>query len=183
MRRPMRGRRDAERLFAASMRTAAYRKRVERRSTTSRAPARSAGVNWPKTLFGRNVLLIVGLMALAQIGSALAVRELIIRPRADLIADALARNIGGMRAGLLKLAPEQRVAFVDEFNRRGLEGARDSAGDDPTRQPLTRMERRFVRQVSQRIAADGAEIYWRREAGGSLAVRLPIDGSNYWITL
>jgi len=140
-------------------------------------------MTWPKTLFGRNVLLIVGLMTLAQIGSALAVRELIIRPRADLIADALARNIGGLRAGLMKLPPEQRGAFVDEFNRRGLQGARDSAGDDPTRRPLTLMERRFVRQVSQRIAADGAEIYWRREAGGSLAVRLSIEAGSYWITL
>ena len=137
----------------------------------------------PRSLFGRNVLLIVSLIVLAQIGSALLVRELILRPRLDLIAEGLARNIAAIRAGLVALPVPQRASFVDEFNRRGLLGARE-APPESTRQPsLTLLERRFVRTISQRVAAEGTEIVWRREAGGSFALRLTIDGAPYWVVL
>jgi len=137
----------------------------------------------PRSLFGRNVLLIVSLIVLAQIGSALLVRELILRPRLDLIAEGLARNIAAIRAGLVALPLPQRASFVDEFNRRGLLGAR-ATPPEPTRQPsLTLLERRFVRTISQRVAAEGTEIVWRREAGGSFALLLTIDGAPYWIVL
>ena len=137
----------------------------------------------PRSLFGRNVLLIVSLIVLAQIGSALLVRELILRPRLDLIAEGLARNIAAIRAGLVALPVPQREAFVDEFNRRGLLGARDAPPESARQPSLTLLERRFVRTISQRVAAEGTEIIWRREAGGSFALRLTIDGTPYWVVL
>lgn len=137
----------------------------------------------PRSLFGRNVLLIVSLIVLAQIGSALLVRELVLRPRLDLIAEGLARNIAAIRAGLVALPLPQRETFVGEFNRRGLLGARETPPES-TRQPsLTLLERRFVRTISQRVAAEGTEVVWRREAGGSFALRLTIDGTPYWVVL
>jgi two-component system osmolarity sensor histidine kinase EnvZ len=45
------------------------------------------------------------------------------------------------------------------------------------------VERNFVRSVSQRVAAEGGEIVWRREAGGSLSVRLALDDAEHWIVL
>jgi two-component system osmolarity sensor histidine kinase EnvZ len=58
------------------------------------------------------------------------------------------------------------------------------APSDSTRQPaLTLLERRFVRTISQRVAAEGTEIVWRREAGGSFALRLTIEGTPYWVVL
>ena len=137
----------------------------------------------PRSLFGRNVFLIVLLIALAQIGSALLVRELILRPRLDSIAEGLARNVSAIRAGLLALPAAQRTAFVDEFNRRGMAGAREALEEPSLRPPLTLLERRFVRTISQRIALEGSEIVWRREAGGSLALRLVVDGAPYWVVL
>ena len=128
----------------------------------------------PRSLFGRNVLLIVSLIVLAQIGSALLVRELILRPRLDLIAEGLARNIAAIRAGLVALPLAQRTSFVDEFNRRGLLGVREAAPETARQASLTLLERRFVRTISQRIAAEGTEIVWRREAGGSFALRLGV---------
>ena len=137
----------------------------------------------PRSLFGRNVLLIVLLIALAQIGSALLVRQLIVRPRLDQIAEGLARNVAAVRAGLVALPTDQRAAFVDAFNRRGLAGARDAPEESALQPQLTVLERRFVRTISQRVASEGAEVVWRREAGGSLALRLTLDGTPYWIVL
>jgi two-component system osmolarity sensor histidine kinase EnvZ len=137
----------------------------------------------PRSLFGRNVLLIVSLIVLAQIGSALLVRELVLRPRLDLIAEGLARNIAAIRAGLLALPAPQRKSFVDEFNRRGLLGARDAPPEGTRQASLTLLERRFVRTISQRVTAEDTEIVWRREAGGSFALRLTIDATPYWVVL
>ena len=139
---------------------------------------------WPRSLFGRNALLIVGLMVVGQIVSVVLVRELIVKPRFELFSEGLARNVSAIRAGLVALPEAQRNAFVEQFNQRALanlppEPVRSGAA----RALLTPIERNFVRSVSQKVAAEGGEIVWRREAGGSLAVRIALDGADHWIVL
>ncbi|MDH6594519.1 two-component system osmolarity sensor histidine kinase EnvZ [Variovorax sp. TBS-050B] len=137
----------------------------------------------PRSLFGRNALLIVLLIALGQIGGGLLLREMIIKPRLDQIAESVARNVAAIRAGLRALPPAQRPDFVAGFNGQALAGRADrarTAGDD-ARVLLTPLERRFVRAVSARIAAQGVELVWRREPDGGLALRLALDGSEHWI--
>ena len=141
-------------------------------------------MSWaPRSLFGRNLLLIVLLIVLAQIGSVLLVRELILRPRTALVGEGLARNINAIRAGLVALPAAQRATFVDEFNRRGLAGARDAPEQRARRPGLTALEQRLVRSISAQVAAEGGEVVWRREGGGSLEIRLTIDGAPYWVVL
>lgn len=143
---------------------------------------------WPRSLFGRNALLIVVLMVIGQLVSLVLVRELVVKPRYELFSDGLARNVGAIRAGLISLPAAQRRAFVEQFNQRALANLPPvpvpvPERGDATRALLTPLERSFVRSVSRRIAADGAEIVWRRETGGSLAVRFTLDGSAYSIIL
>lgn len=141
---------------------------------------------FPRSLFGRNVLLIVVLIVAGQLASALLVRQLIIKPRLAQLSVAVARNVSSIRAGLAALPPAQREAFVAQFNRRAMQGVADEDGDGRgERRLLSRLERRFVNEASRGIAleGEGSEIIWRREAGGSLAVRLRLDGVDHWITL
>lgn len=138
----------------------------------------------PRSLFGRNFLLIVLLIALAQLGSAVLVRQLLLQPRLDQIADGLTRNVAALRGALVALPPDQRAAFVEAYNRSGAADAGEPAAAE-RRAPgaLTLLERRFVRTISQRLAAEGAEIIWRREAGRGLALQLTLDGARYWLVL
>ena len=139
---------------------------------------------WPRSLFGRNALLIVVLMVLGQLASLVLVRELIVKPRYELFAESLARNVSAVRAGLTALPAAQRGAFVEQFNQRALANLPPvPERSNALRVLLTPVERNFVRSVSQRVAAEGGEIVWRREAGGSLAVRLALDAAEYWIVL
>jgi two-component system, OmpR family, osmolarity sensor histidine kinase EnvZ len=137
---------------------------------------------WPKSLVGRNALLIVGLILLAQLVSGLLIRELILKPRVDQIADSVARNITAIRAGLRALPEPDRAAFLDAFRQAGRDPSAD--GDDGGEEPrgLMTMERLFVRSVSARLAADDTEVIWRRD-GRSLALRLRIEGHGYWLPL
>jgi len=141
-------------------------------------------MSWgPRSLFGRNFLLIVLLIALAQIGSALLARELLLRPRLEQVADGIARNVAAVRAGLVALPVAQRAAFIDAFNQQRTPADGSAAPDNPTAAPLTLLERRFMRTISQRVTADGTDVIWRRENGRSLALRLTIEGTPYWVVL
>jgi two-component system osmolarity sensor histidine kinase EnvZ len=139
---------------------------------------------WPRSLVGRNALLIIVLMVLAQLISNVLVRQLIVRPRLEQIADAVALNVAAMRAGLEALPAPERPTFLDAFGRRGavMPGASEGAAlTRPDR--LSPIERLFVRAVSIRLAADGTEAVWRRDGDRGLALRLRIGTQDYWLTL
>ncbi|MDB5851560.1 MAG: two component transcriptional regulator, sensor histidine kinase [Rhodoferax sp.] len=136
----------------------------------------------PRSLLGRNTLLIVGLMVLSQLVSAALVLQLMVRPRMAQIAEGVVHTIGAIRSGLAVLPEADRAAFVAEFNRRAMADSRDDPADQAAR-VLTPLQRRFVRTVSQRLSLREAEAVWRREAGGSLAVRLTLDRADHWVVL
>jgi two-component system osmolarity sensor histidine kinase EnvZ len=139
---------------------------------------------WPRSLVGRNALLIIVLMVLAQLISSVLVRELIVKPRIEQIADAVALNVAAMRAGLEALPPAERQSFLDAFGRRSLAanaGSEAALLSGPER--LSPLERLFVRAVSTRLAADDAEVIWRRDADRNLALRLRVGTQSYWLTL
>ncbi|KWT85247.1 MULTISPECIES: ATP-binding protein [unclassified Variovorax] len=136
----------------------------------------------PRSLFARNALLIVALIVLGQIGGVVLLREMVLKPRLDQIAEGVARNVGAIRAGLVALPASQRPAFVDAFNSRA-SADQPQPGGEGLRLLLSPLERNFVRSVSARIAQQGAETVWRREQGGSLALRMTFDGSQYWIVM
>ncbi len=137
----------------------------------------------PKSLLGRNTMLIVLLVVIGQIGSALVARELVIKPRLDQIAISVARSVSAIRDGIAALPPQERSTFVDKFNERTTRESHLAHDAERTRVLMTPLERRFVRIVSARVDQQGAETIWRREEGGGLAVRLTIDGAVYWIAM
>jgi two-component system osmolarity sensor histidine kinase EnvZ len=138
---------------------------------------------WPRSLVGRNALLIVVLMVLAQLVSSLLVRELVVKPRLEQIADAVARNVAAMSAGLTALPPAERAAFLDAFGKRSVVGTSESDAAAAGAARLSPIERLFVRSVSARLAADDTEVIWRRDADRSLALRLRIGEQAYWLKL
>lgn len=136
----------------------------------------------PRSMLGRNALLIVALIVIGQLGSALLVRQMVIRPRVEQAADSVARTVQALREGLAALPVAERQRFVDAFNQRAALAA--SAGHD-TRDAmlLSPMERRFVRAVSDRLADSDTEAVWRFDGGRGLAMRMAVDGTAYWISL
>ena len=137
----------------------------------------------PRSLLGRNALLIVVLIVIGQLGSALLLRQMVIRPRVEQAADSVARTVQAMREGLTALPVAERQRFVDRFNQRSGSDGGGEGRDMRDRVLLTPMERNFVRAVSARIAGSGTEAVWRFDGNRGLAVRMTIDGTAYWISL
>lgn len=93
---------------------------------------------WPRSLFGRHLLLVVTLVVAGQLCAAWLARRLIVEPRIALAAEGAVRGVLALRAGLHALPPAQRAAFVDAFNAgaraqasgptEGAEGAEEGHG-------------------------------------------------------
>ena len=144
---------------------------------------------WPRSLLGRNLLLIAALVVASQLCAVVLVRQMVLQPRVAQVADGVARNVAALRAGLDVLPPGQRAAFVEAFNRQAAEAERD-AGEPPSlrrRTLLSPLERRFVQAVARRLdqaeAGGTGQARWRRDGAGLLALRVAHGGTDYWLTL
>ncbi|MBS0452233.1 MAG: HAMP domain-containing protein [Proteobacteria bacterium] len=143
-------------------------------------------MSWlPRSLFGRNALLIVALIVLSQAASALLLQHLVVRPRAAQVADSVARSISAIRQGLATLPPAQQQAYVQAFNAQVGQhaGQAPDAGPVLVRPVLTAFQRSFVDAVSQRLAGQDVQVSWRHEGGGSLALRMQLAGTEQWLFL
>ena len=107
---------------------------------------------WPRSLLGRNLLLMAVLIVLGQLVAAMLVRQMIFQPRVAQVADGVARNVGALRAGLQALPPAERAAFVEAFNQQAVRSLPPVAAESTVRRALlSPMERQFVQAVSRRL--------------------------------
>ena len=163
--------------------------------TPSATPQAARGW-WPRSLLGRNLLLMAVLIVLGQLVAAMLVRQMIFQPRVAQVADGVARNVGALRAGLQALPPAERAAFVEAFNQQAVRSAPPVAAENAARRALlSPMERQFVQAVSRRLGADDAatptsqssQPVWRRDSMGVLALRVVQQGpegtETYWLNL
>lgn len=144
---------------------------------------------WPRSLLGRNLLLMAVLIVLGQLVAAVLVRQMIFKPRVAQVADGVARNVTALRAGLQALPPAQRVAFVEAFNRQAAQATPPALPESAARRGLlSPLERQFVQAVSRRLGAGDSETQppqpvWRRDSTGVLALRMVHEGTDYWLNL
>lgn len=147
---------------------------------------------WPRSLLGRNLLLMAGLIVLGQLLAAVLVRQMIFQPRVAQVADGVARNVAALHAGLQALPPAQRAAFVEAFNQQAVAATPPVAPQSAARRALlSPMERQFVLAVARRLGADDAatspQPLWRRDSTGMLALRVDHPGADgpesYWLNL
>ncbi|BEP94200.1 hypothetical protein GmRootA79_25840 [Acidovorax sp. A79] len=164
--------------------------------TAPATPARRHGELWPRSLLGRNLLLMAVLIVLGQLVAAVLVRQMIFQPRVAQVADGVARNVAALRAGLQALPPAQRGAFVEAFNRQAVLSAPPVAPESAARRALlSPLERQFVLAVSRRLGANDAatqppqptQPLWRRDSTGVLSLRVVHEGAegaeSYWLNL
>ena len=146
---------------------------------------------WPRSLLGRNLLLMAVLIVLGQLVAAVLVRQMIFKPRVVQVADGVARNVAAIRAGLQVLPPPQRQAFVQAFNDQAAQTQAHARAAAPGtwRAVLSPMERQFVRAVAQQLdaapgtPASSADPVWRRDSSGVLSLRVVHESAEYWLNL
>lgn len=141
-------------------------------------------LRWPRTLLGRHLGLLVLLIVAGQLCAAALVRQLVVLPRVEQAAQGLAAQVAALRAGLQALPAPERAAFAAQFNRAVGEQAAPPPAAGWQARP-SRMERRFLEALARQLPGEGAQapLPWRRDAQGTLWVRVALDGAGHWLRL
>jgi two-component system osmolarity sensor histidine kinase EnvZ len=155
--------------------------------TPTAPPTRPA---WPRTLFGRNLLLIVSLILVAQLATGLILRQGVVVPRLMAAVDATVQNLDALAHALAALPPADRARFVERFNERQVAGTGAAAPADARVPPassanarLTRLERAMLLRIDRQLPATADGPRWRRGPGDSLVLRVDVEGTGYWVDL
>lgn len=128
----------------------------------------------PRTLFRRNLWLIVALIVMGQLLNAVAYGQLVARPRIQQMAEATARSLQAVDEGLRLLPEAERAGFVARFNARAASVPADRL---PAR--LSLLERVFLTELTAQMGHAPGTLDWRREPGGLLSVRV----DEHWLVL
>lgn len=128
----------------------------------------------PRTLFGRNLWLIVALIVVGQLVNAVVYGQLVARPRVKQMAEATARSLQAVEEGLRLLPEGERAGFVARFNARAGVAAVERGG-----QRLSLLERAFLAELTAQMGGAAGELDWRREPDGLLSVRV----GGHWLVL
>jgi len=133
----------------------------------------------PRSFFGRNLMLLVGMILLGQVMAGILFFVFVQKPRAAETADMLAQNLIAVRDGLTALEPPARAAFVARLN-----AANGSAADAalPRDDRLLPAQHILLRAISDQFAQRGIEAIWRRERG-VLFIRLTLEGEDHWLAV
>lgn len=138
---------------------------------------------WPRTLFHRHLLLFAALIVAGQLVNALLFRQMVLKPRVDEAAEAIGQDMRGLAAGLRALPPDARQAFIDRFNASASRADPGAANAPAPEKRLNLLERRFLAQVSERLAGTGQAQPWRFGSGRLLELRVDVEGAAYWVAL
>jgi two-component system, OmpR family, osmolarity sensor histidine kinase EnvZ len=136
---------------------------------------------WPRSLFGRNLLLLLALIAIAQM-STIVLYLLLQRPRVMEVAQLVATQVNILDAALAEIPATDRDAYIARLNRAGLlsvQLAEPATDNVEFSTPLGRLFIREVRRnlakgVSLRVATAPQLVVW---------VHIDISGDRYWIKL
>ena len=137
----------------------------------------------PTTLFGRNVLLIVGLILVAQVGIGIAFLVLVQLPRVNSVVHYAVQHTEAFRQALETMDRAQADRYIALMNASGpTQMVRDNppiAGDEKPRELAFRMyKRRMEAQLPQGYVAR-----WQQTPEPRLWVGTTVHGEMVWFGL
>ncbi|HUA80783.1 MAG TPA: ATP-binding protein [Dyella sp.] len=136
---------------------------------------------WPRSLFGRNLLLLLALIAIAQM-STIALYLLLQRPRVMEVAQLVATQVNILDAALSQVHATDRDAYVARLNRVGPLTAQLTEPSSDGMEFGTPLGRLFIREVRQNLAK-GIDLRVTTTPHLAVWVHIDISGQRYWIKL
>jgi len=136
----------------------------------------------PRTLFGRNLLLMAALILFAEIAMALIFRQTVQEPRVGRLIEFAQTHTHAIRAALAEMTPEQRSRYLAELSRENT--TRIAVGNPPGRlaeaqRPLVRM---FLNRLGRRLGSE-YQLAWENAPERRLWIGTAIGEQHYWFGL
>lgn len=142
----------------------------------------------PRSLFGRNLLLIVGLILVSEIAIIAVFRQIVQEPRTKLLIDFAQTHVAAMRSALDHMTPAQRALFMAQFNagqtNRVLQTEVHPASQTPATfvTPKRLVVRRFIQRLAERLGTS-YQLGWQDMPEQRLWIGTRIDEFDFWFGL
>lgn len=143
----------------------------------------------PRSLFGRNVLLILALIAFGQLTGGLLFQRFVQKPRVEQLAAVAVRQIKSTEALLESVNAGERAMLIARMNAVQVAGGpsiRIDARAPPENaagSPREELTAQFARLVAAHLHYSDLDIRWTADHGGSLSAPLHLGASTYWISV
>lgn len=145
-------------------------------------PDRFALRLWPRSLFGRNLLLLLALTVLAQ-AFTVSVFMHVQRPRAAEVGHMVASQLNTIQATLASAPASERQASLERLDRIGrlrpAPAGPPAELDEPN--PVS-LVAEFLRALRSHLSP-GIAFRWRAHPHPQAWVRLDVGGQPYWFTM
>ncbi|HEY4374550.1 MAG TPA: ATP-binding protein [Burkholderiales bacterium] len=134
---------------------------------------------WPRTLFGRNVLLMAGLILFAEIGMALMFSRAVQEPRVNRLIEYAHAHTHAIRVALDVMTPEQRARYLAALHEHDsthvVVGAAPAAAN-ATPRPIAR---RLLARLAARMGP-GYRLAWEEAPARRLWIGTLVGAQEYW---
>jgi len=137
-------------------------------------------MRWPRTLFARNLLLLIVLLVVTQFVSLLGFRFFVQAPRLERLAGYVVEQEISLREVFAVLPPEQRAGAITRFSAAHPERLVPAANAPAwMREPQTLRSTLIFRPLQRILGADHP-LHWA-ERQNRLWVGIALDGRPYWM--
>ncbi|MCJ2179257.1 ATP-binding protein [Novosphingobium album (ex Hu et al. 2023)] len=137
----------------------------------------------PKSLFRRNVALMVGVVLAGQVIAGLLVLAFVIRPQIDRVANVSANMIVALSQVLEEMPEPRRAALIARIGEDGDVVLREGDIEPATRPRFPNfIERQFIKALSERLS-NHPELSWRTGDGNRLWFHIRLGGENTWVSV
>jgi two-component system osmolarity sensor histidine kinase EnvZ len=145
-------------------------------------------IHVPRSLFGRNLLLIVALILASEIGIVVLFRQHVQEPRTALLIDFAQTHVESLRSAIDRMTPEQRVHYMAQFGadqeNRVLQVKVSAVDQTPVAfvEPKRWVVRRFMQRLGQRLGTS-YRVGWQDQPEQRLWIGTNIGEYDYWFGL
>lgn len=134
----------------------------------------------PRSLFGRNLLLMAALILVAELGVGLVLRQFVKEQRMAAMVESITGRAMMLSTALQNMTPEQRLVYLNSLEKSEVAVANvKPASTAETRRPLVRV---FMRHLSERLGSQ-YQLEWQESPEQRLWVGTQIEGQTYWFGL
>lgn len=138
-------------------------------------------MKWPRTLFGRNLLLLIALLISSQVAWLFVFRLMVQTPRVERLASYVLEQNELLQFSLSQLPAGERgqmlETLVATYPERFIPDAKAPAS---FRQPNARRVAILMAPLERALGPDYT-VHWERAAERRLWVRTRLNGQDYWM--
>lgn len=138
-------------------------------------------MNWPRTLFGRNLLLLIALLLFSQMAWLVVFRLMVQTPRLERLAAYMIEQNDLLRFSLSELPASERARVLNTFSATYPERLiADNQAPAEFGQPVARRLAIVIAPLSRALGPEYA-VHWQRAPERRLWIRTRLNEQDYWM--